>query len=169
MRGENHDDRRLAGETVRPLQDVKPTGETQKAREDLEDPIGRGANPHLNPALTGPTADPTFTSARLQTGSAGMPDTQVDAASFWSRAGLMPKGADGQALPAPSLGYALPNAKSSSLPSSNDILENLRVRKMDGCRAAKALAAAALARLLANGPRPRPNGGDQPPATDHHE
>jgi hypothetical protein len=37
-----------------------------------------------------------------------MPDTQVDAGGFWSRAGLMPRGADGQTLPMPSLGYALP-------------------------------------------------------------
>jgi hypothetical protein len=35
----------------------------------------------------------------------------VDAGGFWSRAGLLPKGADGQTLPMPSLGYALPQDK----------------------------------------------------------
>jgi hypothetical protein len=56
-------------------------------------------------AAIAPGADPN---KAFQTADQGMPDTQVDAAGFWSRAGLAPKGADGQTLPMPSLGYALP-------------------------------------------------------------
>ena len=66
---------------------------TIPARTAEDTPIGAGANP-----------------ARAQSFDPRMPDTQVDAAAFWSRAGLAPRGADGQVLPMPSLGYALPNA-----------------------------------------------------------
>ena len=66
---------------------------TAPARESTA--IGAGAKP----------------GATVQTAEHGMPDTQVDAAGFWSRAGLAPRGADGQVLPMPSLGYALPQSK----------------------------------------------------------
>lgn len=83
------------GEETDPLlkgeQQEKPT---QEAREEIDTPIAPGAQP-----------------ARWQTASTAMPDTQVDAAGFWSRTGLMPKGADGKNLPQPSLGYALPNSR----------------------------------------------------------
>ena len=61
---------------------------------DVE-PIAAGADPRK---------------AFRQSADQGLPDTQVDAGGFWSRAGLAPRGADGQTLPMPSLGYALPQS-----------------------------------------------------------
>jgi hypothetical protein len=63
-------------------------------------------NGEAAPAPIAAGADPT---RWVQTADAWMPDPQVDAAGFWSRAGLAPRGADGQTLPMPSLGYAVPN------------------------------------------------------------
>jgi hypothetical protein len=65
----------------------------------------RPTTPAREATAIAPGADPQ---KAFQTADQGMPDTQVDAGGFWSRAGLMPKGADGQTLPMPSLGYALP-------------------------------------------------------------
>jgi hypothetical protein len=70
-------------------------GETLPAQTTDADPIAPGADP----------------GRWAQTGDPALPDPQVDAAAFWSRMVLMPKGADGQTLPLPSLGYALPNEK----------------------------------------------------------
>jgi phage gp29-like protein len=75
-----------------------PAAADRKTQPALEEaPIAAGADPDKNP--------------ESQTASTAMPDTQVDAGGFWSRAGLLPKGADGQTLPMPSLGYALPQDK----------------------------------------------------------
>jgi len=73
-------------------------GQTLKAQTTDTDPIAPGADP-----------------GRWQQFNPNLPDTQVDAASFWSRAGLAPKGADGQTLPMPSLGYSLPNERLQKL------------------------------------------------------
>lgn len=70
-------------------------GLTRKAMTTDDTPIGAGADPKK----------------AFQTADKNMPSPQVDAAGFWSRAGLAPRGADGQMLPMPSLGYALPNAR----------------------------------------------------------
>ncbi len=75
-------------------------GETLPAQSTDADPIGAGADPN-----------------RVASASNLMPDPQVDAAGFWSRAGLAPRGADGQTLPMPSLGYALPNERLAELES----------------------------------------------------
>lgn len=134
---QNNRNGHLAGDVVAKLQDVKPTSEAAQARDDLDSPIGRGADPRFNPSLNGPVADTDgMTTVTVKTGNRfsqspnpGMPDTQVDSASFWSRAGLAPRGADGQELPAPSLGYALPNER----------LADLDLRGMGKSRAAKGL------------------------------
>jgi len=78
----------------------------------LDKPIASGAEP-----------------GAIQTESPGMPDPQVDAAAFWSRAGLAPKGADGQTLPMPSPGYSLPNEE----------LQHLEITGLGNSRAAQAL------------------------------
>ncbi len=96
-------------------------------RTDQTDPAERAEDRPIAPGADAGRA--------VQTADASMPDPQVDAAGFWSRAGLMPalpgrdravrragpggspgtasptspRGADGQTLPMPSLGYALPN------------------------------------------------------------
>ncbi|HTB86019.1 MAG TPA: DUF935 family protein [Candidatus Sulfotelmatobacter sp.] len=86
-----------AGEETDPLvrdktdNDVVPTA---RARTGELTPIGAGADPATWPGASGL-----------------MPDTQVDSASFWSRSATVPKGADGQILPMPSLGYSLPNER----------------------------------------------------------
>jgi len=82
--------------TLPPKGNVSPAddGQTIPAQTDDSTPIGAGADPFRNP----------------QTSNPRLPDTQVDAAGSWSRAGLAPRGADGQTLPMPSLGYAIPNA-----------------------------------------------------------
>ena len=73
-----------------------------KAEPDLPKTV-----PAREATAIAPGADPK---KAFQTADNGMPDTQVDAGGFWSRAGLMPRGADGQTLPMPSLGYALPQS-----------------------------------------------------------
>ena len=75
-------------------------GKSMPAKSTDADPIGPGA-------------DVTRADGRAASGL--MPDTQVDAANFWSRAAYLPKGADGQTMPMPSLGYALPNARLAAL------------------------------------------------------
>ena len=75
----------------------------------------------------------------FQTDSPCMPDPQVDAAAFWSRAGLAPKGADGQTLPMPSLGYSLPNGDRSQKPEAR--IQNLQLAGLGNSRAAQALRA----------------------------
>lgn len=87
-------------------------GKTLPAQEDDQTPIGAGARP-----------------GAFQTGAVAMPSPQVDSAGFWSRAGLSNKNADGQTLPMPSLGYALPN----------DRLEVLQRRGLGNSRAAQSL------------------------------
>jgi hypothetical protein len=84
------------------------------------------------PVVDGATDQPIASGAEpgaLQTAAAAMPDPQVDAAAFWSRAVLAPKGADGQTLPMPSLGYRLPNEE----------LQQLQITGLGNSRAAQAL------------------------------
>lgn len=106
-------------------------GKTLPAQTTDATPIGVGADPERNPSLQGPAAGADrLTTVELRTApNPGMPDTQVDAASFWSRSAFIPKGADGQSLPMPSLGYALPN----------DRLAVLNARGLGHIRAAQAL------------------------------
>ena len=71
-----------------------------------------------------------------------MPDPQIDAAAFWSRAALMPKGADGQTLPMPSLGYSLPNDCGSPARRDEEALKlssHLQTVGLGHTRAAQAL------------------------------
>jgi filamentous hemagglutinin len=110
-------------------EDVK----TQPAQTTETTPIAAGADPARNPGLINP-----------QSPSRQMPDTQVDAGAFWSRVGLTPRGADGQTLPMPSLGYAVPNADMASpRPSTLDPLldrhASLVARGLGNSRAAQAL------------------------------
>ena len=100
---------------ARVLPEKKPEqdGKTAAAKTDEDTAIGAGARPNA-----------------FQTADQRMPNTQVDAAGFWSRAGLAPRGADGQTLPMPSLGYSLPNTV---------------LVKMPNCRAVQALRKAAAA------------------------
>ena len=100
--------------TAPPLPQEKPKvddGKTMPAQTTDADPIGAGADPDRD----GPTGL--------------MPDTQVDAANFWSRVGTAPRAADGSILPMPSLGYALPNER----------LEILNQRGLGHSRAAQSL------------------------------
>jgi phage gp29-like protein len=101
-------------ETEALITEKKDANATKTATAQTEEftPIGSGADPK-----------------RWQAASGLMPDTQVDAASFWSRDATLPKSADGQALPMPSLGYALPNAR----------FEKLSELGLGGTRAAQAL------------------------------
>ncbi|HEV2329238.1 MAG TPA: DUF935 family protein [Verrucomicrobiae bacterium] len=126
-----------AGDVVADLQEVKPTGEAAAARDDLDSPIGRGADPRFNPSLRGPTIDQdALTTVNVRTGGSpredtrptgrfsqspnpGVPDTTIDSASYWSRAGLV----------APSVGYSLANSK----------LEELNARGMGQSRAARGI------------------------------
>jgi hypothetical protein len=66
------------------------------AKTDENTPIAAGAKP-----------------GAVQTASPLMPSPQVDAAAAWSKIGTAPKDAQGNTLPMPSLGYALPNADSA--------------------------------------------------------
>lgn len=120
-----------AGEVADPLlREEKGDNPTVAARTQDQTPIAAGADPARNPGLIAPgmagystarahanpdtAASLTDTDYRLaaqQSASPQMPDPQVDAASFWSRSGLLPKGADGETLPLPSLGYSLPNER----------------------------------------------------------
>jgi len=75
-------------------QESEAERDTMPARAADNQPIGAGADPKRN----------------VQTADNRMPNPQVDASGFWSRAGLKARGADGQVLPMPSLGYAIPNA-----------------------------------------------------------
>ena len=66
------------------------------------------------PAKTGEN-EPIAAGAKpgaFQTSSPLMPDPQVDAAAAWSKLGTAPKDAQGNPLPLPSAGYAIPNADS---------------------------------------------------------
>lgn len=112
-----------------PTPEPKPAeqdGKTQPAMATDTTPIGVGADPARNPGLANPGH-----SAYAQTASRQMPDPQVDAAAGWSRNGLVTPRSDGQTLPAPSLGYALPNAV--------DQLAFLTQRGLGQSRAARAL------------------------------
>ena len=114
---------------VVPQKDSRPQeqdGKTQSAMTDDDSTIAAGADPKRNQDLLSPRN-------QVQGPARIMPDTQVDAGSFWSRQGLMPKGADGQTLPMPSLGYALPNS------SKVATLEDLELRGMGQSRAARSL------------------------------
>ena len=116
----------VIGQQQKPVQD----GKTREAMADEETPIAPGADPARNPGLVSPGSK-----AYLASTSRQMPDTQVDAGAFWSTAALKPNnpyavvGSDGEALPAPSLGYALPN----------DRLERLDRVGLGNSRAARAL------------------------------
>ncbi len=106
------------------------TGQPLPAQTDDTTPIAAGADPARNPGLFSPTSDlrPPASGPSRQ-----LPDTQVDSAAFWSRAALAPHGADGQVLPMPSLGYAIPNA------STVERLNDLTNRGLGHTRAAQAL------------------------------
>jgi hypothetical protein len=87
----------------------------------------------LSPGKPAETADGPIASGAepgaFQTASPALPDPQVDAAAFWSRAALAPRGADGQTLPMPSLGYTLPNEE----------LQQLQITGLGNTRAAQAI------------------------------
>jgi hypothetical protein len=118
-----------------------PSSATRPAQTTGQTPIAPGADPTRNPGLLNPhSALRTPQSASRQ-----MPDTQVDTGAFWSRVGLAPRGADGQTLPMPSLGYALPNADMvghsccSTLAPLLDRHASLVARGLGNSRAARAL------------------------------
>lgn len=127
---------------------------TRPAQTADTTPIAAGADPARNPGLVSDSTpfnsaavdNPRFNASSLQPFNAPsrqMPDTQVDAGAFWSRVGLAPRGADGQTLPMPSLGYAVPNAappRPSTLdPSLLDRHASLVARGLGNSRAAQAL------------------------------
>lgn len=110
----------LAGAVLPAQRQRADDGETQAAMTDDNTPIGRGADPRFTPDLLSPLSPERGLqppSAHIPGPSRSMPDTQVDAGAFWSRLGLAPRGADGQTLPMPSLGYALPNERLAVLES----------------------------------------------------
>ena len=107
-------------------------GETIKAQTTEADPIAPGADP-----------------GRWQQFNPNPPDTQVDAAAFWSRSGLAPKGPDGQTLPLPSLGYALPNeARGARRGVRGGIVD--RLRRLQKVGLANSRAAQGLRKQLTN-------------------
>ena len=164
-------DARLAGNILAPRKTPVADGQTRDALGTGTDPIAPGANPRYNPSLREPEEADALTTVRMQSesrrdagdpGSAGvtparfrqapdpaMPDTQVDAASFWSRAGLMPRGADGRELPAPSLGYSLPNDRSAAGSQSGRSAPTARLAELERRGLANSRAAQALRRELA--------------------
>ena len=83
---------------------------TQPAQTNKNTPIAAGADPARNPGLAAPAG-----ANYAETSSRQLPDTQVDAGAFWSRVGLAPRAADGQTLPMPSLGYAVPNGSGTGV------------------------------------------------------
>jgi hypothetical protein len=96
-----------------PEEKPKQDGKTRDAMSDEETPIAPGADPSRNPGLAAPSGK-----AYQSTASRQMPDTQVDAAGFWSRAGQ-----------SPALGYAVPN----------DLLVKLQAVGLGNSRAAQSL------------------------------
>ena len=105
------------GEEVDPLlKGEQEQAATAAARQPENTPIAPGADP-----------------ARWQVASTDLPDPQVDAAAGWSRDGLV-RGSDGKSLPAPSLGYAVPNQR-----DAGPILSNLTLLGLGNSRAAQAL------------------------------
>ena len=105
------------GEETEPLlKGEQEQAATAKARQPDNTPIAPGADP-----------------ARWQVASTDLPDPQVDAAAGWSRDGLV-RGSDGKSLPAPSLGYAVPNQR-----DAGPILSNLTLLGLGNSRAAQAL------------------------------
>jgi hypothetical protein len=123
-----------------------PTDKPIPAQTSDDSTIAPGADPRFNPSLLAgipgsapaPGADERAPREQFTVGAPGMPDPQVDAGSFWSRAGLMPRGADGQTLPAPSLGYALPNDRHDA-GTAGEKLEQLLSVGLGNSRAARAL------------------------------
>ena len=142
-------------------------GKTLAAQTTDNTPIAAGADPARNPGLVAAVydrrtndrrinLDPNSIERRSQnaatTASRQMPDTQVDASDFWSRVGLAPRGADGQTLPMPSLGYAVPNAvpQVAETETLNDRLKDLTARGLGHCRAAQALQSEISRRIALN-------------------
>ena len=123
-----------------------PGEKTHPAQTSDDTPIAAGADPTRNPGLLPPGARTSvrFNGALVDAPTRQMPDTQVDASDFWSRGGLAPRGADGQTLPMPSLGYAVPNIANHKLPDTEaltDRLKDFKVRGLGHCRAAQGLQA----------------------------
>lgn len=107
-----------------PLPDPAPEPDRAPAPSAASTPIAAGADPARNPGLLPPTGNPAPAASRQ------LPDTQVDAAGFWSRAGLSPRNPFTLPLSqSPALGYAIPNER----------LEYLSAIGLGQSRAAQAL------------------------------
>jgi hypothetical protein len=105
--------------------------------------IAAAPSPERDPVIPAQTTDadpiaPGADPGRWQQFNPAMPDTQVDAAAFWSRSGLAPRGADGQTLPLPSLGHSLPNG-GDRRQEPEDRIQNLQRMGLGNTRAAQSL------------------------------
>ena len=112
-----------------------------QAPEKLQAPSSKGEVPA--PVVEGEVDKPIAGGAEagaFQTAAPGMPDPQVDAAAFWSKAGVQgPKSkVQSQTLPGPSLGYSLPNAMAEPR-HGNEELQQLQIAGLGNSRAAQSL------------------------------